>query len=156
MWLALLKPFWKQLAIAALALGAYLYGYYNGYSNEKAKCEAFKAEVTATAKVQAQKNAETVLKQQKITESTKQGYEDAIANLKSYYAKHPTTRWVSKSCGTNHVSEVSRTAKSADGEASSDQVSASGSDAVTPEMCAADVLQLLYLQKWVREQVEAN
>lgn len=136
---------WKKIAVALIIAIVFAFGYYKGYSSQKREFDAFKAQIEANAKVQKQKNKELAVKQEKINENIKKEYENAIKSLNSYYASHrmftnPTSGRVSKSS--------SATSKS-DGEAKSNLPDPTRDIALD---CSSDVLQLLYLQKWIETQ----
>jgi hypothetical protein len=142
---------YTAIATALFVIGVYGYGYYSGYSNQKEKFDAFVLQTKANAELQNQKNKQLAEKQARINQATLKEYKDAVTKLKSYYAKHPNIKWVSKpsasSCG---VSEVSSPTSRVDGEAEGYSISTAG---VNPVDCALDVLQLFQLQQWVEEQI---
>lgn len=148
--LARLNPLYSAIAITLFVIGVYGYGYYRGYSNQKEKFDAFVLQTKANAELQRQKNQQLIKKQEQINEATLKESKDAIAKLKSYYARHPNIKWMpnpsAASCG---VSEVSSATTRAYAETKSNTVSTTG---VNPIDCALDVLQLLHLQKWIEQQ----
>jgi urease accessory protein UreH len=148
----LLILYWKQIAVACAILGACLVGYYQGYSNEKVKFDAFKTELAIRAEAQKIQNDKIVIQQKQITTNVVKEYADAVKKLNAYYAAHPTIKWV-RDTSAGAVSDLSNTAKSVDGEAESNLLSTVDA---SPLDCAADVLQLLYLQQWVRDQENVN
>ena len=148
----LLILYWKQIAVACALLGALLVGYYQGYSSEKAKFDAFKLELKVRTEALQQKNNAIVTEQKQITSTVAKEYANAVKKLNAYYAAHPTIKWV-RDTDTRDVSDVSDTTESIDGKTESDVPSTVN---VSPLDCASDVLQLLHLQEWVRDQENVN
>jgi hypothetical protein len=148
----LLILYWKQIAVACALLGALLVGYYQGYSSEKAKFDAFKLELKVRTEALQQKNNAIVTGQKQITTNVAKEYANAVKKLNAYYAAHPTIKWV-RNTDTRDVSDVSDTTESIDGKTESDVPSTVN---VSPLDCASDVLQLLHLQEWVRDQENVN
>ena len=143
--MSFLTNYWKPLAGIALILVIFVFGYYQGYSNQKRQFDAFKAQIEANAKIQEQKNKALVKQQKKVTENLTKDYEDAIKKLNTYYANNR----VLNSASSGRVSKVSKASSTTNGEASNNV-----SD--TLRDCALDVTQLLYLQKWIEEQDKLN
>jgi hypothetical protein len=148
----LLILYWKQIAVACALLGALLVGYYQGYSSEKAKFDAFKLELKVRTEALQQKNNAIVTEQKQITSNVTKEYANAVKKLNAHYAAHPTIKWV-RNTDTRDVSDVSDTTESIDGKTESDVPSTVN---VSPLDCASDVLQLLHLQEWVRDQENVN
>lgn len=145
-----LMTYWKQITILATLLFVFGFGYYRGYSNQKAKFDAFKMQVEINAKVQKEKNELLVKKQKEISENITKEYADAVKKLNNYYAKHPNIKWMQHSIPTSSgMSEDSKSASKADGKTESNLSSSTGNVALD---CASDVLQLLYLQDWLKSQ----
>ena len=147
-----LELYWKQIVIASALIGAFLFGYYQGYSGEKGKFDAFKTELAIRTEAQKIQNDKIVTEQKQITSNVTKEYANAVKKLNAYYAAHPNIKWV-RDTNSSAVSDLSNTTKSVDGKAESNILSTVGA---SPLDCAADVLQLLYLQQWVREQENAN
>ncbi len=145
--LTFLKMYWKQAAIALTLAIIFAFGYYKGYSSQKREFDAFKAQIEANAKIQQQKNAELAIKQQKINENITREYEDAIKKLNAYYAAN-TKRLLNNSAGSR-VSKNASTTSSVNAKTESDIPDTTRD--ITLD-CASDVLQLLYLQKWIDDQ----
>jgi len=148
----LLILYWKQIAVACALLGALLVGYYQGYSNEKAKFDAFKLELKVRTEALQQKNNAIVTGQKQITSNVAKEYANAVKKLNAYYVAHPTIKWV-RNTDTRDVSDISDTPESIDGKTESDVFSTVNA---SPLDCASDVLQLLHLQEWVRDQENVN
>lgn len=140
-----LKQYWKQASVIALGLIIFSFGWYKGYSNEKAKFDAFKLQIEVNAKLQEEKNALLVKNQQKVSDNIAKGYADAIKNLNSYYSTHR----VYNNTTSSSVPLTSETSSTTNGETKSDLSS-------TIRDCSLDVVQLLYLQKWIEDQEKAN
>lgn len=142
-----LITYWKQIAIALLLAIIFSFGYYKGYSSQKRQFDVFKAQIEANAKVQRQKNAELLVKQKKINEDTTKEYKNAIKKLNAHYAAN-TKRLLNNSTGSRMSKNASATIIT-NGKTESD-ISDTTRD-ITID-CASDVLQLLYLQKWIDDQ----
>jgi hypothetical protein len=141
-----LMTYWKQIAIALVIVFAFGSGYYKGYSNQKAKFDAFKAQVEANAKIQKERNELLLKKQVNITENIAKEYANAVKKLNNYYASHrvyvnPTSSGMSKDA---------KTTSTVDGKTEGDLPSSTRDTTLD---CASDVLQLLYLQKWIEDQL---
>lgn len=143
--MSFLKDYWKPLAGIALILVIFLFGYYQGYKNQKSVFDAFKSELQVNAKIQEEKNKLLVKQQEKVTENVIKDYEDAIEKLNTYYANN---RMLNSTSGSR-VSKVSKSSSTTNGETQSDLSS-------TIQDCSLDVTQLLYLQKWIEEQETLN
>ncbi len=146
--LTFLKMYWKQAAIALTLAIIFAFGYYKGYSSQKREFDAFKAQIEANAKVQRQKNAELAIKQQKVSENIAKGYEDAIKKLNDHYAAN-TKRMLNRSAS----SRVSKNVDSATAVDAKTESNLPDTARDTTLDCASDVLQLLYLQKWIEDQL---
>lgn len=147
----LLILYWKQIAVACALLGALLVGYYQGYSSEKAKFDAFKLELKVRTEALQQKNNAIVTGQKQITTNVAKEYANAVKKLNAFYVANPV-KWV-RNTDTRDVSDVPDTTESIDGKTESDVPSTVN---VSPLDCASDVLQLLHLQEWVRDQENVN
>lgn len=142
----LAQRYWKQLAGIALILIIFLFGWYKGYSYEKKQFDAFVFETEVNAKLQEEKNNLLVKQQQKITQNITKEYTDAIKKLNTYYA---TKRMSDSNSSNSEVSKISSTSTTTNGESESTL-----SDTIRD--CSLDVLQLLYLQQWIRDQEILN
>jgi len=140
--------YWKQAAIVFALAFIFAFGYYKGYSSQKREFDAFKSQIEANAKVQQQKNAELAIKQQKINENITREYEDAIKKLNSHYAAN--TKRLLNNSASSRVSEVQSTTSSVDAKTESSLPNTTRDIALD---CASDVLQLLYLQKLIEDQL---
>lgn len=145
-----LMTYWKQIAIAFVILFVFGAGYYKGYSSQKAKFDAFKLQVEVNAKLQKEKNEQLVKKQTQITENITKEYADAIDKLNAYYADHPTIMWMPNNTTSSRVSKVSKPTSKTNGKTESNLSSPTRNATLD---CASDVLQLLYLQEWINNQL---
>jgi len=145
----------KQLYIALAIALLFLFGVYVGYSHEKRAYDTFKLLTEANAHIQEVKNAEMVKNQHTISENITKEYAHAVDTLKSYYSNRPV-KWLPVSTPSGEVSNLSDTTKGVNGTAKGVEPSAAGvtANSVTPAMCAEDVLQLLELQKWIKQNLE--
>jgi len=142
--------YWKQIVIVASTAIIFVFGYYEGYSHEKRAYDTFKSLTEANAHIQEEKNAALVKNQHTISENITKEYAHAVDSLKSYYSNRPV-KWLPVSPASSQVSDLSDTAKGANGTTKSVEPSAEGA---SPVDCANDVLQLLELQKWIKQNLE--
>lgn len=140
-----LMTYWKQIAIGIVIVLVFGTGYYKGYSNQKEKFDAFKLQVEVNAKIQKDKNELLVKKQKQVSDNITKEYADAVKRLNTYYANK-----LLNNSSINRVSKNSTPTSSVDGKTESDIFSTTGNIALD---CASDVLQLLYLQEWIKNQL---
>jgi hypothetical protein len=150
--MTLLLTYWKQFAMLAL----FLAGVYLGYSYEHAKFETFVAKVETQAKVAEALVAEKEKRQKAISENITKEYANAVNKIKKHYASvslATSVRVLNNNTSGSEVSHLSNTSTGVD-ENTEDFVpnSFGGQDLVLH--CSQDVLQLLFLQKWVEEQLK--
>lgn len=146
--LPFLQKYWKQVAYITFIAIIFAFGWYKGYSYEKTAYDAYKHDIEVKSAAQAQKNAETAAKQKEITDNLAKGYADAVKKLNDYY-RNSNVVWMQPRCDSQAVSEISNATSKSNGKTEGYQIDPTG---VNPIDCASDVLQLLYLQKWVKDQ----
>lgn len=139
--------YWKYFLVAIVTVIAFLSGYYNGYSNEKAKFDVFKLQTQVNAKIQQDKNNELVKKQVQVSENITKEYANAVKKLNAYYASNPKRVYINTT--SSRMPEIASATKATNGEAKSD-IPDTTRDATID--CASDVLQLMYLQEWINNQ----
>lgn len=137
--------YWKQIAIGIFIVLVFGTGYYKGYYNQKQKFDAFKLQVEVNAKLQKDKNELLVKKQKQITENVTKEYSNAVDKLNAYYANR-----MLKYSTSSRVPQNTSPTTSANGKTESDLPDTTGNIALD---CASDVLQLLYLQEWIKSQL---
>jgi hypothetical protein len=140
----------KQLYIAFAIALLFLFGVYVGYSHEKRAYDTFKSLTEANAHIQEVKNAALVKNQHTISENITKEYAHAVDTLKSYYSNRPV-KWLPINTPSGNVSDLSDTTKGANGTTKGFEPSTEGA---SPLDCASDVLQLLALQKWIKDNLE--
>ena len=129
----LINPLYKILGIIGVVAVLFGFGYYQGYSAEKARFDAFKLELEASAKAQEKINQQIEQKNKLIATNIKSEYETKIIALRNYYAnslRYPNT---------NKLSSLSITPTGSNGEATN-----------LPLACAYTTQQLVSLQDWVK------
>ena len=136
----LLIPYARQLGIALVAVLLLLGSYFMGYSHEKAKLEAYISQVEAVGKAQEAKVQQVTKTQNRINSEASNVYKANLAAVKSYYSNGLHLR-----TGSGSMPKVSS--------------ASSGTDAGTPndalvQQCAETTVQLIGLQKWVKDQGE--
>ena len=82
----LINPLYKILGIIGLVAALFGYGYYQGYSAEKERFDAFKSELEASALAQEKINQQIEQKNKLIATNIKSEYETKIIALRNYYA----------------------------------------------------------------------
>lgn len=131
----------KIVIVVAIFIG----GYFMGWDGEHKKFVQFKAEVAALGKAQEELNAHTAKLAAVISTGVKDEYEARIAGLHTKYAN--AGRVCQSNSGSGNVSKNAKPARDA-------------YDPTTdPELimnCAATTAQLVSLQKWITQQIEAQ
>ena len=130
----LINPLYKIIGIIGLVAVLFGTGYYRGYSAEKQRFDAFKAELVASAKAQEKINQQIEQKNKLIADNSKREYEAKIVALRHYYdrLRHPdTNKLPSAAIATHRVDEKA-------------------TDPIFIGQCAETTLQLISLQDWVR------
>jgi hypothetical protein len=142
----LAQKYWKQLAGIALILIIFLFGWYKGYSYEHEKFSAFVLQTEVNAKLQEQKVEELQKSQKKVTDNVSKGYSNAI---KKFSTTTVSKRVYNNTTSSSEVSNIPNSTSTVDGETKSNLSS-------TIRDCSLDVIQLLYLQQWIKEQEIIN
>ena len=134
----LLIPYARQIGIAVVALLLLIGSYFLGYSHEKAKLEAYVAQVEAVGKTQEEKNKQVLKTQDRINSEAANVYKANLAAVKSYYSNglHIGTR-------SSSMPQVPSSTPGAD---------VSPSYPILTGQCAETTAQLIGLQKWVKDQ----
>jgi hypothetical protein len=130
----LINPLYKVIGIIGLVAVLFGTGYYQGYSAEKARFDAFKTELEASAKAQEKINQQIEQKNKLIADNSKREYEAKIVALRNYYdrLRHPdTNKLPSAAIATHRVDEKA-------------------TDPIFIGQCAETTLQLISLQDWVK------
>ena len=130
----LISPFSKIIGVIALVGVLFGSGYYKGYSSEKERFDAFKADLEAQVKAQEAINEATKKQQDIIAKSIRSDYENKLNTLKSYYGS------VHKRTNPNDLSAIPKSTIGLD---------ASSTDSVFAGQCAQTTLMLVQLQDWV-------
>lgn len=137
----LLIPYAKQLGIALAAVLLLIGSYFMGYSHEKAKLEAYISQVEAVGKAQEARVAQITKTQQRITSEASNVYKANLAAVKSYYSNPGL-----------HLSPSSGSMPKI--PSGSPRVDEGTSNNVFVQQCAETTVQLIGLQKWVKDQGE--
>ena len=145
-----LQTYWKQIAISAVLAIIFLTGYYEGYKHEKVVYTAFVQRLEHDSAVAKAEQDAKLKESQNITNNVTKEYANAVNSIKSYYASHPV-KWMQSSSCDSKVSELSATTSGTNDTTESDTISTEG---IAPVDCASDVMQLLKLQQWIKEQSE--
>lgn len=123
------------VGVFTLGLGAY-----EGYHFERARFDAYQTKVEAEGKKQEEHTKEVIAQQQKATEDIKNGFKETITNLHNYYNHR-----VYVNASSRKVSTIPTTTSRTDEEANNQ---------LFIGQCAETTGQLVYLQKWVNDQVQ--
>lgn len=130
----LINPLYKLLGIIGLVIALFGFGYYQGYSAEKKRFDAFKAELEASAIAQEKINQQIEQKNKLIATNIKSEYETKITALRNYYAnslRYPdSSKLPSLPIATHRVDEAT-------------------TDPIFIGQCAETTQQLTSLQDWV-------
>lgn len=129
----LINPLYKILGIIGLVIALFGFGYYRGYSAEKQRFDAFKAELEASAKAQEKINQQIEQKNKLIATNIKSEYETKIIALRNYYANGL------RHTDSNKLPSLPDSTKGIDGEASKLLLD-----------CSYTTQQLDSLQNWIR------
>jgi hypothetical protein len=130
----LINPLYKIAAIVGLVAVLFAFGYYKGYSSEKARFDAFKAEIEAATLAQEKVNQQIIKRQDIVTKGITNEYKAKIARLESVY---------------NGVQYRDSTAVSSNPSTAS-RVNEKTQNIVLD--CAVTTQQLVSLQDWIEEQ----
>jgi len=130
----LISPFARIIGVIALIGALFGFGYYKGYSGEKERFDAFKAQIEAQVKAQEAVN-ESIKKQQDIIgKSIRSDYENKLNAIKSYYGG------MRQQSSTTGLSTLPSTTIGLDGKATNLELT-----------CAYTTQQLVSLQDWIVE-----
>jgi hypothetical protein len=130
----LINPLYKILGFVGVVVALVGFGYYNGYSAEKKRFDAFKAEIEASVIAQEKVNQQIIKRQDLVTKGIANEYKAKIARLESVYG------------GVQYSGSAA---------VSANPSTTSGADEKTKNIildCAVTTQQLLSLQYWIEEQ----
>lgn len=127
------------LAAVIAAVSIFAAGYWEGYSGEKEKFDAYKAEVKAIAAAQEEKAKQIEAKNQRLFKETQDAYNTKLASLRAYYGLRVTN-------GSSALSKVPGTTPGVN-DYSPDNLPPT---TVLASQCAETTLNLLVLQDWLR------
>lgn len=130
----LISPFAKIIGVIALVGVLFGSGYYKGYSSEKERFDAFKADLEAQVKAQEAINEATKKQQDIIAKSIRSDYENKLNTLKSYYGG------VRQQSSSSTLSTIPKSTFNINGEATNLELA-----------CAYATQQLVSLQEWIVE-----
>lgn len=124
---------------AAAFAAAMLFAYYQGYSHEKKKFDAFIAQTESVAALQEAVNDHIVKQHERDKEDIHNDYQNRLADLRAQYASR-----LSSSPRGGQVSAPANTSNGANAATAYNELAAK---------CAETTLQLTELQEWVRRTV---
>ena len=82
----LINPLYKIIGLIGLVAILFGAGYYQGYSAEKKRFDAFKADIEASVKAQEKINQQIEQKNKLIANNIKSEYETKLVAIKRYYS----------------------------------------------------------------------
>jgi hypothetical protein len=130
----LINPLYKILGFVGIVVALVGFGYYNGYSAEKKRFDAFKAQIEAATIAQDKVNQQIIKRQDLVTKGITNEYKAKIARLESVYN------------GVQYSNSAAMSSSSS---------TTPGADEKTKNLvldCAITTQQLLSLQDWIEEQ----
>ena len=130
----LISPFAKIIGVIALVGVLFGSGYYKGYSSEKERFDAFKADLEAQVKAQEAINEATKKQQDIIAKSIRSDYENKLNTIKSYYGG------MRQQSSSSTLSTIPKSTFNINGEATNLELA-----------CAYTTQQLVSLQEWIVE-----
>lgn len=130
----LISPFAKIIGVIALVGVLFGSGYYKGYSSEKERFDAFKADLEAQVKAQEAINEATKKQQDIISKSIRSDYENKLNSLKSYYGG------LRQQSSSTTLSPIPNSTIGLDGKATNLELA-----------CSYTTQQLVSLQEWIVE-----
>ena len=130
----LINPLYKILGIVGLVVALFGFGYYKGYSAEKARHDAFKAEIEASVLAQEKVNQQIIKRQDLVTKGIANEYKAKIARLESVYGGVQYNSSAAVSTDTSTASRINEKTKNLVLD------------------CSITTQQLLSLQDWIEEQ----
>ena len=130
----LINPLYKILGIVGLVAALFGFGYYKGYSAEKARHDAFKAEIEASVLAQEKVNQQIIKRQDLVTKGIANEYKAKIARLESIYGGVQYSGSAAVSADPSTASRINEKTKNLVLD------------------CSITTQQLLSLQDWIEEQ----
>lgn len=130
----LISPFAKIIGVIVVLGGLFGAGYYKGYSGEKERFDAFKADLEAQVKAQQAINEATKKQQDIIGKSIRSEYEAKLSAIKSYYGG------MRQQSSSNSLSAIPNSTIGFDGKATNLELAG---------QCAQTTLMLVQLQDWI-------
>jgi uncharacterized protein YdgA (DUF945 family) len=131
----LINPLYKIIGIIGLLAILFGFGYYRGYSAEKERFDAFKAEIEASVKAQEKINQQIEQKNKLIANNIKSEYETKLAALRNHYS------FGLRNNNSTKLPPLSST---------SYRVDAASTDPIFIGQCSETTLMLTSLQEWIR------
>lgn len=146
---ALLKQYWKPISVSLVLVFTFIFGYYKGYSHEKANFEKHlieDARLTAIAKAE---NERKVQEAAQITADVTKDYNDEIAKIHDYYKSHPNVVRVCNAASS--TGSVSAKGKDSSGASKAPEGATETIATLNAELAASEVKQCQLLIQAERE-----
>lgn len=131
----LINPLYKVIGLIGFVAVLFGVGYYQGYSGEKKRFDAFKADIEASVKAQEKINQQIEQKNKLIANNIKSEYETKLAAIKRHYS------FGLRNNNSGKLPSLSSPAYTFD---------AAASDPVFIGQCAETTLMLTSLQDWIK------
>jgi hypothetical protein len=130
----LINPLYKILGFVGVVVALVGFGYYNGYSAEKKRFDAFKAEIEASVIAQEKVNQQIIKRQDLVTKGIANEYKAKIARLESIYGGVQYSGSAAVSANPSTTSRINEKTQNLVLD------------------CSITTQQLLSLQDWIEEQ----
>jgi len=131
----IISPLYKIIGVIGVAAVLFGTGYYRGYSAEKARHDAFRADIEASVRAQEKINQQIEQKNKLIANNIKSEYETKLAALRNFYS------FGLRDNSTSKLPSLSHPAYTFD---------AAASDPVFIGQCSETTLMLTSLQDWIK------
>ena len=160
--LSLFARYWRILVPVLIVLLVFWYIHALRSQRDDAvnALASFKSKQAMIVAKQLSANSIELAKRDQITSNVVTAYSNSVKSLKDYYANHPNiklaTSTVSLPVTSNDSSTMPAESKGTSNANASTEGTGTGANEVTALDCANDVLTLLSLQKWEREQDLVN
>jgi hypothetical protein len=147
--IAVVKQYWKIIAVGFIALVVFGFGYYKGYSHEKIKYDAHVAEDARLFAIAKAENDIKVRMAESITQNVTKEYKDEIDRINTYYKSHPN---VVRLCKSNTTNTVPSTSQSSAGVSTTTNGVAEVTTEIDLQKASQEVAQCQALIKFEQEQ----
>jgi hypothetical protein len=131
----LINPLYKIIGLLGFVAILFGSGYYQGYSSEKARHDAFRADIEASVRAQEKINQQIEQKNKLIANNIKSEYETKLAALRNFYSFGLRNNSAGKLPSLSHPAY---------------RVDVTASDPIFIGQCSETTLMLTSLQDWIK------